>query len=278
MKPYYKRDGITIYLGDCLEIMPKLVALGILVDAVIADLPYGTTACSWDTIIPFEPLWENYKRLVGNGPVVLFGSQPFTSKLVMSNLEWFKYEWIWEKVMVSNIAAAKIQPLRSHENISVFSCGSHIYNPQLGKAKKPFGKRSVSKSKSISSSPLGINYQVGVGYPKSIIKIHRPNNLTGGGLHPTQKPLRLLEFLVKTYTNQGDIVLDNCIGSGTTAIACQNANRRFVGIEKEKEYIEIAIERIETNRLKLNSMLIKPWQDDLGKSQENSLVQIPIPL
>ncbi len=259
--------------------MPWLVELGVVVDAVIADMPYGTTACSWDTVIPFDSLWVNYKSLVKKaGALVLFGSEPFSSLLRVSNLEWYKYDWVWDKVMVTNIAAAKIQPLRSHENISVFSSGTPTYNPQLGKSQKPFGKRSVSKSKIVTSSQLGTNYQVGVGYPKTILRIHRPNNLTGGGLHPTQKPLKLLEFLVKTYTGQSNVVLDNCIGSRTTAIACQNTNRRFVGIEKDEKYVEIAVKRIEDNRLRLDSMFLKPWQDDLEKSQETALTQISIPL
>jgi site-specific DNA-methyltransferase (adenine-specific) len=179
-----------------------------------------------------------------NGAVVLFGSQPFTSKLVASNIEWFKYEWIWDKVMVTNIAAAKIQPLRTHENILVFSNGTPTYNPTFGKAKKPFGKLSETISKVVTSSCLGTDYQVGVGYPKTILTFHRPNNLTGGGLHPTQKPVDLLAYLIRTYTNPGEIILDNTMGSGTTLVAAQREGRRAIGIDISEEYCAIAVDRL----------------------------------
>ena len=252
MIPYYERGGITIYCGDCLEVMPKL---DVTFDAILADLPYGTTACSWDTIIPFEPLWENYKRLVkGNGAVVLFGSQPFTSKLIMSNLEWFKYEWIWDKVNPSGFLNAKFMPLKSHENIVIFGGSKTTYNPQL--VPRPKGaqrKGSVRATNEIAydKGVYGKYLKRNNGFkgewsnPISLIQIN-----TGGPWvkkkqdHPTQKPVALLQYLIRTYTNSGDIILDNTMGSGTTLLAAQNEGRRGVGIELSEEYCKVAVERL----------------------------------
>jgi site-specific DNA-methyltransferase (adenine-specific) len=220
---------VKLYLGDCLDILPTLP--GKCADAIITDLPYGTTSCSWDVVIPFEPMWKQVKRLC-KGAFVTTASQPFTSVLIASNLEWFKYDWVWNKIRVTNFAAAKFQPLRTHESVVVFYNGSVTYNPQLtGKGKKPFGK--LTGSDSPTAGKMGVDRSFGVGYPKSILEYMRPNNLTEGYLHPTQKPTGLYEYLIKTYTNPGDTVLDFCAGSGTTGIAAIRTGRNFIGIERE---------------------------------------------
>jgi len=228
--------------GDCLIEMPKLADKSI--DMILCDLPYGTTACKWDTIIPFEPLWEQYKRIIkDNGAIVLTASQPFTSALVMSNIKMFKYCWVWDKKIPGNFALAKRQPLKYHEDVCVFSVKPHNYYPQFRKdVKKPFGKIVAGVSEHIK---IASKKERGFGYPKSILEYAKPNNLSkDGNLHPTQKPVALFEYLIKTYTNEGDLVLDNCIGSGTTAIACINLKRNWIGIEMNKGYCEIAENRI----------------------------------
>jgi len=225
------------------------------IDAIICDLPYGTTACKWDIVIPFEPLWEQYKRIIkDNGAIVLFGSQPFTSALVMSNLKWFKYEWVWNKKLAGNGILAKIQPLKIHENIIVFSNGKVRYNPQMTKGrlrKKMFngvGKTEILQTLSECKETFNDEY-----YPVSIQEFSMAGSRINR-LHPTAKPVALLEYLIKTYTNEGETVLDNTMGSGTTGVACVNTNRNFIGIEKDDKYFEIASNRIknhinnETNR------------------------------
>jgi site-specific DNA-methyltransferase (adenine-specific) len=231
-------------------------ALQLIFDAIMADLPYGTTACTWDTIIPFEPLWENYKRLVkSNGAAVLFGSQPFTSLLVASNIEWFKYEWIWDKVSKTDIFNAKNKPLKRHENILIFSNGttangSHkkmFYNP-LGitpgtrktlQTKTNFGE---AMSPRRESHILGYYEEQGSNYPSSIIEISNADRTNP--LHPTQKPVDLLAYLIRTYTNPGEIILDNTMGSGTTLVAAQREGRRAIGIDISEEYCAIAADRL----------------------------------
>jgi site-specific DNA-methyltransferase (adenine-specific) len=219
------------------------------VDAVITDLPYGTTACSWDEIIPFELMWIQVKRLLKlRGVFVTTASQPFTSKLVMSNLEWFKYEWIWEKDRATGFLDAKRRPMRKHENIIIFSLNGHLYNPQI-KKKPPENIRPINYRRPASDSygkydeiaPRGIPQNMT--YPQSVIKINRPNN-DESGLHPTQKPVKLYKYLILTYTNPGDSVLDFCFGSGTTGVACVQLNRNFIGIEIDPGYFKIAEKRI----------------------------------
>lgn len=217
---------------------------------ILCDLPYGTTACKWDTIIPFEYLWEQYKRILKkNGAVVLTASQPFTSLLVMSNIRWFKYEWIWEKNRGSNFATVKYMPMKEHENVLVFAEGKTKYNAikqeraEGGQARAAYqinasntGKRdALNGLVGIDSGFIDGNLRV----PRSIQKFN-----TEVGLHPTQKPVLLFEYLIRTYTDEGDVVLDNCMGSGTTGVACKNLNRDFIGIELEPEYFQIAAERI----------------------------------
>jgi len=226
--------------GDCLELMKSIPDKSI--DAIICDLPYGTTACKWDSVIPFEPLWEQYKRIIkDNGAIVLFGSQPFTSTLVMSNVKWFKYQWVWEKSRFANQMLAKVQPLKIHEDIVVFANERAIYNPQglieINKVTKQGSKITDNNGGGVRKTSY---LQTHTNYPRSILRF----GSEGKTVHPTQKPVDLLEYLVKTYTNQGDTVLDNCMGSGTTGVACKNLGRKFIGIEQDANYFEIASKRI----------------------------------
>jgi len=222
------------------------------IDMILCDLPYGTTACKWDAVIPFEPLWEQYKRIIkDNGAIVLTASQPFTSALVMSNIKMFKYEWIWEKNTGAGFIHAKNRPLKRHENVLVFSKGSMghitllgekrmIYNPQNLIKQKTIRKNGVSGT-TIGDRPSHHDNLISefMNYPTTIL-----NYKNDKGLHPTQKPVALFEYLIKTYTNEGDIVLDNCIGSGTTAVACKRLNRNFIGMEIYQNYIDISYKRL----------------------------------
>jgi len=243
-----------IYNMDCLEGMKLIDDKSI--DMILCDLPYGMTACKWDSIIPFEPLWEQYERIIkDNGAIVLFGSQPFTSALVMSNPKWFKYEWIWDKHIPRNFINAKIMPMRKHENILIFGKGKITYNPQMIKRDKPVKVKNYSKGNSVYKlNNDGTDNKERVythRYPDTIIEGKWEAN--AGKLHPTQKPVSLCEYLIKTYTNEGELVLDNCMGSGTTAIACINTNRNYIGFEISQEYCDIANKRIEecTRQVKL---------------------------
>jgi len=238
---------IKLIKGDCLVEMQNIPDKNI--DAIICDLPYGTTACKWDVVIPFEPLWAQYKRIIkDNGAIVLFGSQPFTSALVMSNPKWFKYEIIWDKKTGLGFLDSKFRPLKKHENILVFSnagCsnGSNPamkYNPQNLIETTKQNKR--TKSNILNSEPKNdLNYvTTHTNYPNSIQCFTKDV-----GLHPTQKPEALLEYLIKTYTNEGDLILDNTMGSGTTGVAAYNLNRSFIGIEMDEKYFEIAQKRIQ---------------------------------
>jgi site-specific DNA-methyltransferase (adenine-specific) len=306
---------INLIHGDCLEEMKKIPDGSI--DLVLTDPPYGTTACKWDTVIPFEPMWEQVKRIIKpNGVIVLFGSQPFTSALIMSNPKMFKYEWVWEKNNAGNFQLVNYQPLKIHDTISVFYnetpnmefanimienmkrlnlkqadisklelsksggvtgwvtnklngtqlpteeqwnkiCGlfgiKNIYKKILATVKKPTYNLELDETKLIlsnkgksgalghlsSESKRETYIQDKTGYPKSILKYNRE-----GGFHPTQKPVALMEYLIKTYTNEGETVLDFTMGSGTTGVACKNLNRNFIGIELDKDYYGIAKKRI----------------------------------
>jgi len=231
-----------IYNMDCLEGMKYIDDKSI--DMILCDLPYGTTKCKWDIVIPFEPLWEQYERIIkDNGAIVLFGSQPFTSALVMSNLKLFRYELIWQKTLATNFMLVKKQPAKKHENILVFYKKQPTYNPQM-EIGKPYKdkprKRTVGIHGNAETIKKAINNE-GTRYPSSVQLFSNGNN---GNVHPTQKPVELCEYLIKTYTNENELVLDNCIGSGTTAIACINTNRNYIGFELDKEYYEIAKNRI----------------------------------
>jgi site-specific DNA-methyltransferase (adenine-specific) len=231
--------------GDCLELMKDITDGSI--DMILCDLPYGTTACKWDTIIPFEPLWEQYERVIKpNGAIVLTASQPFTSVLTCSNLEWFKYEWIWIKNRGSNFASVKKIPIKEHESVLIFYKNAPTYNPQMQKrtgggidrVKKSF-KQTRDKISEHGVEVKGAEWLGELRYPSSWQKFN-----CEVGLHPTQKPIALFEYLIKTYTNENDLVLDNTAGSGTTAIACLNTNRQFIVMEKEKEYFDIINKRV----------------------------------
>lgn len=243
--------------GNCLDVMPTLDAGG--VDMILCDLPYGTTSCKWDAVIPFASLWENYRRVAKpNAAIVLFAAQPFSSALTMSNAMMFRYEWVWEKNTASNGPNAKIQPVRYHESVLVFYAEQPTYNPQMA-ARKESAKGRVRSG--IVGSPRTSSHYVGLGdlpkrfydvesvYPKSVLYFESVPNGGGGKMHPTQKPVALMEYLILTYTNPGETVLDNCMGSGTTGVACVNLGRKFIGIEKRADYFAIAERRIaETNR------------------------------
>jgi len=215
---------------------------------IFCDLPYGTTKCKWDVVIPFEPLWEQYKRIIKpNGAIVLTASQPFTSALVMSNPKMFKYEWIWDKITGRGHLVAKYRPMAQHENILVFGNGKVKYNPQMVLMDKPQKGKSMEASRtSIMGGRTTKESEIIIRthkYPKTIIT----QGVDGKYLHPTQKPVALFEYLIKTYTNEGDLVLDNCMGSGTTGVACKNLNRNFIGIELDPDYFKIAEKRINEN-------------------------------
>ena len=216
-------------------------------DMILCYLPYVTTACKWDTVIPFEPLWEQYKRVIKhNGAIVLTASQPFTSALVMSNPKMFKYELIWNKVLPTGFAIAKYQPMKQHESVLVFCRGKTTYNPQLIPREKPRKYNRTHMSYSGSENLQSHDGQDRVLYsyqPRSILEFSNANQKDK--LHPTQKPVALFEYLIKTYTNPGELVLDHCMGSGTTGVACKNLNRKFIGIELDENYFNIAKERIE---------------------------------
>ncbi len=231
-----------ILQGDCLELMKDIPDKSI--DMILCDLPYGTTACKWDTIIPFEPMWEQYKRIIkDNGAIVLTASQPFTSALVMSNVKDFRYCWVWDKKISGNPLLAKYQPLKTHEDICVFSKKTHKYFPEMrkGKMRTKGGGKSKLLNMEMSKS-VNDDY-----YPISIIEHSNAKR----GIHPTQKPVALFEYLIKTYTNEGDLVLDNCAGSFTTAIAAENTKRNWICMEQLEEYCEIGKNRIEENRVRL---------------------------
>ena len=237
------KNEIQLMHGDCLERMTEIPDGS--VDMVLCDLPYGTTACKWDSVIPFEPLWAHYKRIAKkNAGIVLTASQPFTSALVMSNTKMFKYCWVWDKVKPSGFQIAKFRPMMQHEDVAVFCHGTPSYFPIKTPRIKP--KMNAFRSPS-ESSPLA--YSDGKArvytdhHPKSILTVSNANQRNR--YHPTQKPVALMEYLIRTYTNEGEIVLDNTMGSGTTGVACVNTNRSFIGIEQNEEYFNIAKARIE---------------------------------
>ena len=231
-----------IYNEDCLEGMKRIPDGS--VDLVLTDPPYGTTACKWDSVIPFEPMWEQLNRIIKpNGAIVLFGSEPFSSALRMSNIKHFKYDWIWDKKIPSGMSYARFQPMRQTENISVFCNGKTVYNPQMVKRDKPIRAGGMSKGETTNNQKLiALRKTYDYKNPTNLVVFDK---IRKGSLHPTQKPIPLLEYLIKTYTNEGETVLDFTMGSGTTAIACINTNRNYIGFELDKHYCDIANERIE---------------------------------
>lgn len=234
---------MKILLGDCIELMKDIEDKS--VDMVFCDLPYGTTQNKWDSIIPLEQLWEAYSRIVkNNGAIVLTASQPFTSKLVVSNMENFRLEWIWKKTVGSGQLNIKSQPLKVHESVLVFYKEKPTYNEQKteGKPYKINRKAEAFKDGSYGKQKDHIKNNDGFRHAQSIIQISNPR-IKGG--HPTQKPVDLCEYFIKTYSNEGDTVLDNCMGSGTTGVACKNTKRNFIGIEKDENYFNFAKNRID---------------------------------
>jgi DNA modification methylase len=244
---------VELYKGDCLEVMKEIPSGSI--DAIITDPPYGTTACKWDSVIPFDLMWEQLNRIIKpNGAIVLFGSEPFSSALRMSNIKNYKYDWKWDKDQAGNFANAKRHPLKTYEDIMVFN--SKVYNPQMTDA-NPKNIRPISDGANVNITGMvqkhSKDYNTKKRYPKAILKystnmaecnkIHR--------VHPTQKPIALMEYLIKTYTNENETVLDFTMGSGSTGVACVNTNRKFIGIEMDDNYFEIAKKRIEDNKMKL---------------------------
>ena len=231
---------VTLYNGDCLEVMKQIPDGSI--DMILCDLPYGTTRCKWDTIIPFKPLWEQYERIIrGNGAIVLTASQPFTTDLINSNRKLFRYDLIWDKKHPKGFLNAKKRPLRRHEDILLFCKGIENYNPIMRKGiyrnKKCGGTNNGCYGDFTPTDNYNDEY-----YPTSVIEISSANQ--ANKVHPTQKPVALFEYLIKTYTNEGETVFDNCMGSGTTGVACVNTRRNFIGIELDEGYFKIAQERI----------------------------------
>lgn len=236
--------------GDCLEIMNRLPSQSI--DMIFCDLPYGTTSCKWDSIIPLDDIWKQYMRIIKPGKaIVLTASQPFTTVLIQSNLDWFKCEWIWEKNRGSNFATAKYQPMKEHESVLIFGNGRVTYNPikeqrkggGLSRSKYKYNPSNTGKRETMGGMEMNHANHNGnseLRFPSSIQKFN-----TEVGLHPTQKPVTLVEYFIKTYSNEGDLIMDNCAGSGSTGVACLKNNRRCILIEKETEYVDVIKKRLE---------------------------------
>lgn len=237
-----------VWHGDCLELMDNIKTAS--VDFILTDLPYGSTKCKWDVIIPFDNLWKQYNRIIkNNGVVALFGSEPFSSYLRISNIENYKYDWTWDKVTARGHLVAKKRPMQQTECISIFYKSAPTYNPQM--IDRPKDKVEIRKTTEYSrteimggektNAPINVVYDKW--YPKTIIKISNAGSSVKS-IHPTQKPVELLEYLIKTYTNDGMLILDSCAGSGSTLVAAKNLNRQFIGIEKEEKYINIIKDRL----------------------------------
>ena len=240
-----------IYQGDCVAKMQDLIDENVKIDAIITDIPYGTTACEWDVVIPFDKMWHCLKKIrKPNAPILLFGNEPFNSYLRISNIDEYKYDIYWQKERATNIFQLKRRPAKVIETINVFYKEQPTYNPQMTEYT---GKKRTNKVKNgklgkliDSKNRKAFDYNdTGKRYPLQIVQFKR--DILSSNLHPTQKPIALLEYLVKTYSNEGDMILDFTMGSGSTGIACQNLNRNFIGIELDKEYFEIAKKRLGEN-------------------------------
>ena len=243
---------LNLYNADCFDVMPTFPDHSF--DAIIVDLPYGTTKCKWDSILDLTKLWNEYQRLIKyNGAILMFAQTPFDKVLGSSNLDWLRYEWIWEKTQSTGFLNAKKMPMKSHENILVFYKNLPTYNPQKTQGHKPinsYTKRANIQNKTTVYGKVKNDVSGGGEtdrFPRSIIKFasDKQRNKLNGTIHPTQKPLKLLEYLVKTYTNEGDLILDNCSGSGTLGLACQNTNRKSVMIEMDTDFYNIGMKRME---------------------------------
>ena len=257
-----KTDNYEIYKGDCLELMDKLIEQGVKVDAIITDPPYGTTACKWDDVIPFDEMWVRLNKLIKhNGAIVLFGCEPFSSKLRCSSLKNYKYDWKWDKVVGSNFVNAKRMPLKIYEDVCVFYSNQPTYNPQMTIRPKE-NERISGKSKLKESRINGMQQIVSdtsnrKKYPVNKLEFNRLSKELNSKyvLHPTQKPVDLLGYLIKTYTNENETVLDFTMGSGSTGVACVNTNRKFIGIERDEKYFEIAKNRLKEATEKKEELL-----------------------
>ena len=242
-------SNATLWQGDCLSIMQEIPTAS--VDMVLCDLPYGTSRCKWDITIPFEPLWREYNRIVKpNGAIVLFAAEPFASRLRLSNIKAYKYDWIWDKVKGTGFLNAKRQPMRNHENICVFYRKQCTYNPQktTGHIRKS-ARKGEHLQTDVYGELTGSVYDSTERYPRSIQVFSTDTQKSA--LHPTQKPVKLLEYLVKTYTNPGETVMDNCMGSGSTGVACANTGRNFIGIELDPKYFDVAYDRIKARHVEI---------------------------
>jgi DNA modification methylase len=253
MSIYFQSSFLTVHHGDCMKVMPTLDRVSVAL--VASDLPYGMTACKWDSGLNLEQLWANYNRVLKpDGAVVLTASQPFTSELVVSNKPWFRYEWIWRKNRSSNFLNAKKQPLKAHESVLVFAPGAPRYFAQ-----KTAGHVPINRAyRRASSSTLYRDHMASVNnggdttrWPTTILEVKCLDNISKERVHPTQKPVALFEYLIRTYTREGETVLDNCAGSGTAAIACRNAGRHCVLIEREEKYCEQIVKRLTQGGLAL---------------------------
>jgi DNA modification methylase len=248
-------NDISLYQGDCLEIMDILIDKNIIVDAVITDPPYGTTNCRWDSVIPFDSMWEKLGKITKpETPIILFGTEPFSSVLRLSNIKNYKYDWVWDKVTARGHLVAKKKPMQQTENISVFqSKSAHNYYPQMidrpkNKIQIRSERREFSRTEIIGGKKSVLKDKVyDQWYPKNIIQVSNANS-SNKSLHPTQKPTELIEYLIKTYTLEDETVLDFTMGSGTTGVACMNTGRKFIGIEIDHEYFKIAEKRIEESK------------------------------
>ena len=253
LPPHYCKTDVmrsVLVHADCFDVFPYIADKS--VNLILCDLPYGTTACKWDSVLPFDKLWKEYERVItDNGAIVLTTSQPFTSALVMSNPKMFKYEVIWEKDKASNFMLAKKQIQKYHESILIFYNKNCTFNPIMwdaGKLSNIGGKADKLKKGGVTgNSEIGFYEPTStLRYPKSVLKFNTPksNDRENRCLHPTQKPLELMKYLIKTYSNENDLVMDNCMGSNTTGLACKELNRQYIGIEKEKAYYDIAVKRL----------------------------------
>ena len=245
-------ETIKLFHGDCLEVMDRLIEQGVKVDMILTDPPYGTTACKWDSVIPFDEMWERLNKLIkSNGAIILFGNEPFSSKLRCSNLKNYKYDWKWDKVVGSNFVNAKRMPLKIYEDVCVFYSKQPTYNPQMTVRPKENGR--VSGKSKLKESRINRMQQIvhdtsnKKKYPVNKLEFNRLSKELNSKyvLHPTQKPVDLLGYLIKTYTNENETVLDFTMGSGSTGVACMLTNRKFIGIELDEKYFELAKKRIE---------------------------------
>ena len=246
IKPYYEAPGVTLFCGRCEDVLPEL---SLSVDAVIADLPYGSTQNPWDSVIPLQPLWAEYERLVSrSGALIFTATQPFTSVMVMSNPKWFKWADVWRKSHATGHLNCQKMPLRQHEDLLVFGAGAVTYNPQITMQASSLVRAPTRYGSSgcygTYGDKIARTIDTSLTYPRSVIEIDSPNH-GEKGLHPTQKPVSLMEYLIRTYTNPGDTILDNTMGSGTTGVAAVRLGRKFIGIELSPEYCSVATRRIQ---------------------------------